>query len=260
MQKVWAYFESGGELVGRSWPISYRTPEVQWIATLAELGVLRFGALSYAHKPGMVQWLSQLSLAFADRVPQTLRYATFYPEVGVLDYVGEAIAAQAQLFKVHVQVGDFDLRDSHLDAVWGLLSDVQIPTVVHVGSGPISGKFTGVEPLAALIRRHARLPVIVARFGVREEIEMLRLAQDHPSLLLDTTMVGTDFTEADHPFDRALLPQVRELGLAGRVLFGSDFPNIPYPYAHQVVALQRWDLGDDWMRAVLWDNASRVFS
>ncbi|MCH9816618.1 MAG: amidohydrolase, partial [Actinomycetia bacterium] len=182
MQKVWAYFESGGELVGRSWPISYRTPEVQRIATLAELGVLRFGALSYAHKPGMAQWLSQWSLGFADRVPQALRCATFYPEVGVLDYVGEAIAANAELFKVHVQVGDFDLRDSHLDAVWGLLSDVQIPTVVHVGSGPIPGKFTGVEPLAALMRRHPRLPVIVAHFGVREEVEMLQLAQEYPSL------------------------------------------------------------------------------
>ena len=51
-----------------------------------------------------------------------------------------------------------------------------------------------------------------------------------------------------------LLPRLRDLGLAGKVLLGSDFPNIPYPYAHQLEALARLDLGDDWLRAVCWDN------
>ena len=55
------------------------------------------------------------------------------------------------------------------------------------------------------------------------------------------------------PFPAALLPRLRELGLAGKVLLGSDFPNIPYPYADQLD--RRWpalDLGDDWLRAVCW--------
>ena len=43
------------------------------------------------------------------------------------------------------------------------------------------------------------------------------------------------------------------------MLLGSDFPNIPYPYAHQLEALERLDLGDDWLRAVCWDNAVRLF-
>ena len=52
-------------------------------------------------------------------------------------------------------------------------------------------------------------------------------------------------------------PRLRELGLAGKVLLGSDFPNIPYPYAHQLDALAGLDLGDDWLRAVCWTNATR---
>ena len=43
------------------------------------------------------------------------------------------------------------------------------------------------------------------------------------------------------------------------VLLGSDFPSIPYPYAHQLQALHRLDLGEDWLRAVLWHNGARLF-
>lgn len=47
--------------------------------------------------------------------------------------------------------------------------------------------------------------------------------------------------------------------LAGKVLFGSDFPNTPYPFAEQMEALQSWDLGEDWLRAVLWENGASLF-
>lgn len=56
------------------------------------------------------------------------------------------------------------------------------------------------------------------------------------------------------PYPDALLPRLRDLGLAGKVFLGSDFPNIPYPYATQIDALERLDLGDDWLHAVLWRN------
>jgi predicted TIM-barrel fold metal-dependent hydrolase len=52
---------------------------------------------------------------------------------------------------------------------------------------------------------------------------------------------------------------LKRLGdLQDRVLLGTDFPNIPYPYAQQLAALQGFDLGDDWLRAVCWHNAARL--
>ena len=73
---------------------------------------------------------------------------------------------------------------------------------------------------------------------------------------LDTTMVGTPFTEALMPFDRGLLPRLA--ALRDRVVLGSDFPNIPYRYAEQLAALERFDLGDDWLQAVCWHNGQRL--
>ena len=42
------------------------------------------------------------------------------------------------------------------------------------------------------------------------------------------------------------------------MLLGSDFPNIPHDYEHQLDALERLELGEDWLRAVLWENAVRL--
>jgi predicted TIM-barrel fold metal-dependent hydrolase len=44
--------------------------------------------------------------------------------------------------------------------------------------------------------------------------------------------------------------------LRDRIVLGSDFPNIPYPYVEQLAGLVWLDLGDDWLRAVLHDNAA----
>ena len=54
-----------------------------------------------------------------------------------------------------------------------------------------------------------------------------------------------------------LLPRLRDAG--DRIVFGSDFPNIPYTYLHAIQSLQRLDLGDDWMRGVLHDNGALLF-
>ena len=69
-------------------------------------------------------------------------------------------------------------------------------------------------------------------------------------------MAFTDFTERRMPYPPALRPRLLELG--DRVVLGTDFPNTPYPYSHQLAALVRLDLGDDWLRGVLHDNAAAL--
>ena len=46
--------------------------------------------------------------------------------------------------------------------------------------------------------------------------------------------------------------------LADKVVLGADFPNIPYAYFTQLAALHRFDLGEDWLRKVLWHNGARL--
>lgn len=257
MDKVWAYFDSAGPLTGREWPIRYRSEEETRVAHLREFGVGRFTSMLYPHKPEMAAWLNQWAADFAARTPDCLHTATFYPEASAPQYVASALDAGARVFKSHIQVGDYDPNDPLLDPVWGLLEDAGTPIVIHCGSGPAPGRYTGPDRIASLLARHPRLALIVAHMGMPEYVEFLDLADRYPLVQLDTTMAFTDFTEAQIPFPRHEVPRLRDLG--DRILFGSDFPNIPYSYLDALEALTRFDLGDDWVRAVVHDNAVRLF-
>lgn len=255
--KVWAQFDNAGPLIGRPWPVRYRGSDEERVEHLRSLGVHRFPALSYAHLPGMAEPLNDWAAGFADRVPECLRSATFYPEPGAQEYVGRRLELGVELFKVHVQVGGFDLRDPLLDPVWGLLAEAGTPVVVHAGSGPVATEHTGPAPMRAVLERHPALTVVLAHMGAPEYREFLEMAERFPRMHLDTTMAFTTFFEDEAPFPRDLGPRLRDLG--DRVLLGTDFPNIPYAYAHQLESLEALGLGEEWLRAVCWENGARLF-
>jgi uncharacterized protein len=257
-RRVWAHFDEAGPLIGRAWPIHYRDPIADRVRTLGDLGVRAFTALAYAHRPQMAADLNDWTLDFAARTPGCVPSATFFPEPGAARYTRDALDRGARIFKLHLQVGGFDPRTAELDDVWALLAEAGAPIVVHAGSGPVAHGFTGPGPIGEVLARHPGLAVVVAHAGAPEYEGFLALAERYERVRLDTTMAFTDFFEEMAPFPPGLRPRLRDLGLAGKVLLGSDFPTIPYPYAHQLDALRRLDLGDDWLRAVCWDNARRL--
>ncbi|MBC7633848.1 amidohydrolase family protein [Aeromicrobium sp.] len=254
--KVRAYFDSAGPLLGREWPIRYRGTDDENVEHLRSVGVTKFSALSYAHKPGIAPFMNDWTLDFASRTPGALRSATFYPEPEAQTYVPALIAAGVEVFKVHVQVGDFAPNDPLLEPVWGALADSGTPIVLHAGSGPSPGAHTGPDAVADVLSRHPDLALVIAHLGMPEFAEFLDLADQYQHVRLDTTMAFVDFWGL--PVPDGILPRLR--GMQDKILFGTDFPNIPYAYAHQVEALERLDLGDDWMRSVLWHNGAELFS
>jgi hypothetical protein len=256
MAKVWAYFDAAGPLTGREWPIAYRWPEQQRLDHLRAMGIRAFPSLVYAHKPGMAEWLNGWAQGFAADHGDVIHTATMFPEPTVTAYLDDALRRGAQLVKVHVQVGGFDPRDELLDAAWGMLADAGVPVVVHAGSGPTPGAFTGPGPIGEVLERHPTLPMIAAHMGMPEHRHFLGFAERYENVRVDTTMCFTDFTASGFLADR-LGPRLA--ALQDKILFGTDFPNIPYAYAHQVEALARLGLGDDWMRAVCWGNAATLF-
>jgi uncharacterized protein len=258
LAKVWAYFDAfRGPDGSPLWPVTYREDAAARVARLRALGVRAFTSLCYPHKPGMAEWLNAWAAGFAAQVPECAPSATFFPEPGVDAYVAEALEAGARIFKAHLQVGAYDPRDPLLRPVWRRLAAAGVPVVVHAGSGPSPGAFTGPGPFGEVLADAPDLAAVIAHMGMPEYREFWELALRHPNVCLDTTMAFTDFIQAGgaaYPGDLlealAANPQ--------RVVLGSDFPNIPHPYAHQLRALARLGLGKDWLRAVCHDNGARL--
>jgi predicted TIM-barrel fold metal-dependent hydrolase len=256
-RKDWAQFDQAGPKIGRDWPIRYRGSEEERVEQLRALGVRRFPTLPYAHKPGIAGYLTDWAREFSERVPEALWSATFYPEPEAAGYVADLVAAGVEVFKAHVQVGEFHLADPLLDEVWGTLADAGTPVVIHAGSGPVGNAYTGPDPLARVLARHPLLTAVVAHMGSPEYAEFLALAETYERTYLDTTMVFTDFFDRDAPYPADLVPRL--VDLQAKVLLGSDFPTIPYEYARQLEGLERLDLGEDWLRDVCWHNGARLF-
>jgi len=263
LEKVWAYFDDAGRHYGTAWPIHYRLPEAERVATLHRLGVRTFAPLAYPHKPGMARWLTEWITEFAARTPGAVPTATLFPEPDVVDYLGAAVAAGARMVKVHVQVGGFDPRNELLRPAWGLLAEAGVPAVVHCGNGPLRGAFTGLDVFGEVLAEHPRLPVVLAHAGMPDFVGALELLARYEQVRLDTTMVGTGFS-----LPMAPLPPdwpARLVDVADRVVFGSDFPNIPYAYAEQLRAVAGWAaaderLGSAFLRSVIYDAPVRLLA
>ncbi|HEY0902761.1 MAG TPA: amidohydrolase family protein [Marmoricola sp.] len=259
---VWAQFDEAGPKIGRPWPIRYRGSHEERVAQLRSFGVRRFSALPYAHKPGVAAYLNDWAAAFAEKVPECLWSATFFPEPGVGEQVAALVDDGVEVFKLHTQVGEFRLDEPLLGPAWDVLEATGVPVVVHVGSGPVGNEFTGPDHLQRLLRGHPRLRVVVAHMGAPEYADFLDLAETHEEVRLDTAMVFTDFFEAEGAFPTELLPRLAALG--DRVLFGSDFPTLPYPYLHQLESLARLGdrcpgLDEAWLANACWHNPVGLF-
>jgi uncharacterized protein len=263
LRKVWAYFDEAVSHYGYEWPIHYKLPEDERLARLRSFGVETFAPLVYPHKPGMAEWLTGWALDWADEVPEAVPTATLYPEESVTTYLGGAVERGVRLVKAHVQVGGYDPRDPLLDPAWGLLAEAGVPVVAHCGDGPIPGKHTGIGIIGEVMDRHPRLRLVLAHAGLPEYDEALRLVERHPAVRLDTTMVGTPFTEGFAPLPADWAARLADLAGEGRVVLGTDFPNIPYAYWRQLEAIRGWAVADDrlgegFLRSVLHDAPAEL--
>jgi hypothetical protein len=258
LAKVWAYFEKAGPLVGPGWSIAYKRPEPERVEILRGFEVRAFTSMVYPHKPGMARWLNDWAAEFAARTPECLPTATFFAEPSAPDDVRRALDQGARVFKCHLQVGRYDPNNPLLRDVWGMLAEAGVPVVTHCGSGPVPGVYTGPGPITDLLARHPRLRLVIAHLGMPEYREFLELAGRYGDVMLDTTMAFTSFAEASMPFPASAVGLLGDLG--DRILLGTDYPNMPHPYAHALRALENTGLGTPWLRAVCHDNAARLFA
>ncbi len=255
-QKVWGFFDRVAETGAAPWPVTYRFSDQERVEILRRLGVRAFTTLNYAHRAGMAGWLNDYSRELAATYPAVISSGTFFPEPEVEQVVADALAGGVRVFKVHIQVGNFSPVDDRLTPAWQQIAAAGTPVVIHCGNGPHRGEHTGIGPIRELVERYPELVLVIAHGGLPDYAEFAELAQQHPNVYLDTTMVGTSYMEQLAPIP----PDYPETmaRLAGKVVLGTDFPTIPYAYAHQLEVLANWGLGDAWLADVLWHTPRRL--
>jgi len=228
-------------------------------AELRRHGVERFCFFSYAHKPGMARDLNRWAAETSARLPGSIALGTLHPDdPDVVTIAGEALDDLGLAgFKFHHSVQRFAADDERLFPVYERAEAEGRVFVLHAGTLPYRDGFTGLAHLRRVMERFPRLRVCVAHMGCFEHEASLGLTEAYEHLYLDTTMALAPIASRYVGGDAAAITNDQILAHQDRILFGSDFPLIPYDYEEE----RRWavdrGLPPEVRRKIFHDNALR---
>jgi predicted TIM-barrel fold metal-dependent hydrolase len=203
------------------------------------------------------RWLRDAATALPDGIPLGTVHAADDDPAGIVEEACVALGFAG--IKLHVQVQRFTADDPRMLPVYERLEALDRVLVVHAGTGPHPNEFTGLGRLVPVLERFGALRTVVCHMGAFETRAALRLLDRFPNLHLDTTMA---LTPASTPFTGIDPAVVRDADLvrhADRIVFGSDFPNLPYPYEEERRGLWARDLPAAVYQKIFRDNARRLF-
>jgi predicted TIM-barrel fold metal-dependent hydrolase len=257
-----------------AWNIRYRETADDCVARLLAGGVDRMVALPYAHKPGMARALNDFTLQMAARHPSVVPCCTVFPgEPGEEQLLEEALGSAPRAgqrgstgpfhgIKIHSHVMRIAADDARLDPVWRASARFQKPVVIHCGPEPAAAGYgvdvkslSGAGRLARALERHPGAIAVVPHLGADQFREFEALLGKFDTLYLDTAMVVGGF------FEPLGMPAQLELvgRNPGRILYGTDFPNLPYDWETERRALETLPLDVAAREALFGGTAARVF-
>lgn len=252
---IWDWFDMF------AWPIRYRFASEEVVDYLLSRGVGHVVAFQYAHKPGMADmlnsYMAQLCRAFPGRVTGM---ATVFPgEPDCRRILVRAFGMGLKGVKLHAHVQCFDMTSEEMDEIYDVCSSEKRPLVMHVSREPKSPAYKcdpyvlcSAEKLERVISNFPKLKICVPHLGIDEFLPYKKLIEKYDNLWLDTAMAVTDYFPIVNPVG---LEEMR----GDRILYGTDFPNIPFAWDREIKWINRRGFSDQFLERLLGKNAVDFF-
>ena len=217
--------------------------------------------LHYAHKPGIARGMNELVAELARDEPRVTGLATVFPgEPGARQILEDAIALGLAGVKLHCHVQCFSADAPEVEDVARTLEEHDLPLVIHAGREPKSPAYRcdphqicSADRTEALLRSYPKLRVCVPHLGADEFAAYARLLERYDNLWLDTTMALAGYFPVLDPWD---LVEMRP----ERVLYGSDFPNLPFAWDRELARITARGLKEPALAALLGETARALYT
>jgi predicted TIM-barrel fold metal-dependent hydrolase len=256
LRAIWAWFDE------YTWQARYQLPADELAGYQLKRGLAGQVLLSYAHKPGVARDLNRHLADMVEANPLSLGLAAVHPHdddpAGVLAEAWKNPGLVGA--KMHLHVLGMPMDDPAFYPIYAACADEGRLINIHVGRQPESPGYgldvtqiCGSERTEKVLREFPGLRLIVPHLGWDEADRYFILLEKYPELVMDTTMVLAGYFK-DAPVDLKLLEQYSH-----RVMYGSDFPNIPYEHTQEVRHILSLGLSDESTEDILWRTADRVF-
>jgi len=251
---LWAWFEKYG------WPIRYRLQSPAIIPFLQSRGVEQMVALHYAHKPNMASTLNAYMAELTNAHAGVVGTATVFPgEDNARGILEDAFDLGLKGVKLHCHVQRFAPDADDLHDVYAACEARGMPLVMHAGREPQSPAYgvdipaiCSAERVDAVLTSFPHLKLVVPHLGADEFAAYFKLMEKHENLHVDTTMMLGGYFPIDVPLDVFA-------HFSDRVLYGSDFPSLPYAWDRELKHLVQMGLDEETLHNVSRHNAQRLF-
>jgi len=251
---VWQWFEKFG------WPIRYQLSSEDVVKFLLSHGIGHIVALQYSHKAGLARELNAYMANICRTYPQVTGMATVYPgEKDAVEILEQAFQNGLGGVKLHGHVQCFDMDDRSMHEIYEVCSAYRRPLIMHVGREPKSPAYPcdpyelyRADKLELVLKEYPQLNVCVPHLGADEFEPYRRMLEKYDNLWLDTTMVLAEYLPMD------FFPDLAKFRI-DRIMFGTDFPNLPYAWDREIKRLARQNLAPDALAKVLGRNAVEFY-
>ncbi|KAF9127366.1 hypothetical protein BGW39_005932 [Mortierella sp. 14UC] len=276
MDAVWTFFDNF------YWPVRYKKT---YLATRADFlldqGVRHVVLLVYAHKNGIARDLNKFLAHTVNSMNE--RYASL-PQPQGSSFTGKRVRVASGLatvmpgepnareilaeafttlglsgIKMHSHVQCVAANHPSMDEVYETCILYDKPVLIHAGKEPNSkaykvdaGKICDFSIVEDVLRRHPTLRICIPHLGMNQYQEFFDLLDKYPNLYLDTTMtLGAFFHSMDDNKPLAQMLRTMLLRHSDRILYGTDWPNIPYDWCRELANLVSLVDGDGEASAVV---------
>jgi predicted TIM-barrel fold metal-dependent hydrolase len=194
---------------------------------------------------------------------QIIGTATVFPgEKDAVNILKEAFEMGLNGIKLHAHVQYFAMDDAVMHEIFESCADHNKPMIIHVGREPKNPNYPykrdpyetcKAEKVEHILRKYPSLRICVPHLGADEFDQYRRLLERYDNLWVDTAMALVDYVPN---FPPSKLSDFR----ADRVIFGTDFPNIPYSWDTEIRRLETLQLPEDYLQGLLDGNLSEFLS
>lgn len=253
---IWKWFDEN------AWKIRYQIPTARIFEFLLSHGVTHLIALQYAYKPKIARQLNRyLAGKCSEFENRVTGMATVFPgEQNAAEILREAFDLGLGGLKLHAHVQCFDMNHDYMGPLYECCRLNKKPIVMHVGREPKSVAYKcdpyqlcSADKLERVLREYPTLKICVPHLGFDEISPYRKLTEKYDNLWLDTTMVLTDYFPIKEKVD---LCEYRP----DRIMYGSDFPSIPYAWDRELKELKASRLPPDVLKKITYQNAIDFFS
>jgi hypothetical protein len=260
MQAIWRWFEN------HAWPIEYKLFADEAVAQLKAEGVTQAVSLHYPHQAEMAESLNEYAFRLGEKYPDfIIPFGSLHPDDSDKEKILRTCFEDYQFkgLKFHCHVQKMAPEDPRMYPIYEICQALDKIVLIHCGNGPhfkekpTQGygydvtQLSGAKHFEKVIKKFPRLRFVVPHLGFEEMDRFVGMLQDYPKLYLDSTMTLSQYFP--NPIQRSWFEYH-----ADRILFGTDFPNIPYEWRREKEGLLGLRLSAEKEKKIFFDNAASL--